>query len=392
MGLIGGILLVCAIAARALFPIAVAASVAAIAQAQNIADRAFGFGSAHVNLQTPPGYLLGFNNTPVPLSTAAIGSQAGPLAYVGNYGVAAESTPNAPVSQTTNLPIVNDGVGSLIDFGDLRTFNIGFERLTVGDSFGLQTVDLCGVYWLTGGDKRPAASSGLFTPSRESVRSTQEFEITSIEAGDASQLENSSPVADDSPPPSALVSGLRAQSSGIAFVYGLRSYARRDSAGLDATGSILKTSLRTTADNEVFAPQAGLAWLITLGNWSFQAQGTALAGYNDGVVEQHTRTRVELIPGALNRPLFAQPVATDQLESHPDFSPGAEIRAETRYSITDALSLHLAWSGLFFENMLMPNKIPDLRTTFFSPDFILEDANNQRLFTQDLYCGIEYLR
>ena len=360
------------------------------AQAITTGDKAFGYGSLHENLQTSPGYLSSFNNSSVPLSTVANGTQSGPIAYVGNFGAAAEPTAIAPPAQAANFPI---GTGTIeTDFGDLHSFNIGFERLTVGDSFGLQTVDVCGVYWLAGGEKRATANSASIVPSQEWARSTQEFEITSIEAGDASQLENSTPTADDSPLPSAFVSGIRAQKSGIAFIYGLRSFSRRDAAGLDATGGILgKTSLRTTADNEVLAPQAGLAWLTSHGNWSFQAQSTALAGYNDGIVEQHSRIGGELIPGALNRPLFLQPVSTDRLESHQTFAPGAEIRAETRYFITDALSLHLAWSGLFFENMLMPNDIPDLKTRFFTPDFILEDAGDQHLFTQDLYCGIEYL-
>jgi hypothetical protein len=378
--------------ANALLCIAVVSMSIAKAQAQAVADRAFGFGSINATPQTPPATLLGAGGFQNQVSSGIVAAQSGPIAYVGNYGRVQEVNPTIPAAQSANAPVESGTINDITEFGGVRTFNVAFERLTVGDSFGLQTVDVCGVYWLTGGDKRPASSgSTLLIP--DTVRTTHEFEITSVEAGHARELDNSSPTADDSPSPAALVSGIPTQTNGIALVYGLRSYSRRDGAGLDATGGILgRTSLRTTADNEVFAPQAGLTWLTTHGNWLFQAQGTALAGYNDGAVEQHSRIGEELIPGALNRPLFAQPVATDLLESHQAFSPGAEIRTEIRYFFTDAISLHLAWSGLLFQNMLMPNKIPDFRTTFLNPDFILEDAGDQHLFTQDLYCGIEYLR
>ena len=45
-----------------------------------------GFGNVHINFETPAGYLLGFRDYLNFLAGAAIGTQVGPVAYVGNYG------------------------------------------------------------------------------------------------------------------------------------------------------------------------------------------------------------------------------------------------------------------------------------------------------------------
>ena len=47
---------------------------------------ALGFGNVHVNFDTPEGYLFGFRDYLNFLAGAAIGTQAGPVMYVGNYG------------------------------------------------------------------------------------------------------------------------------------------------------------------------------------------------------------------------------------------------------------------------------------------------------------------
>ena len=51
--------------------------------------RAFGFGSVPVLFETPPGYLIGFRDYLNILADAAIGTQGGPMLYVGNYGMPA---------------------------------------------------------------------------------------------------------------------------------------------------------------------------------------------------------------------------------------------------------------------------------------------------------------
>ena len=58
---------------------------------------ALGFGNVHVNFATPAGYLQGFRDYLNYLAGAAIGTQVGPVAYVGNYG----GTQEAARIQTT---------------------------------------------------------------------------------------------------------------------------------------------------------------------------------------------------------------------------------------------------------------------------------------------------
>ncbi len=53
--------------------------------------RAFGFGSVPILFETPPGYLFGFRDYLNILADASIGTQGGPMLYVGNYGGIAEN-------------------------------------------------------------------------------------------------------------------------------------------------------------------------------------------------------------------------------------------------------------------------------------------------------------
>lgn len=157
----------------------VATNAAAASQAQLIADRAFGFGSVNVSFQSSPAYSLTNN---------IVGTQSGVINYVGNYGRSAESAEMTPAAQSASPTIADRGIGSLSDFTNVRVINVDFEHIAVSDSLGLQTADVCGFYWLTGGDNRPAASFGTISPANGLVRSTQEFEFTSIDAGNAGQL------------------------------------------------------------------------------------------------------------------------------------------------------------------------------------------------------------
>ena len=176
--------------------------------------------------------------------------------------------------------------------------------------------------------------------------------------------------------------------NGIGIVYGLRSFNNRDTFGFDGSGGILgHASVSTLAENDIVASQVGIAWAKILGRWWWRVQATVLAGYNDGRVDQAAIIGEELQPGAINRLLIAQPTYSQHFESHHVFSPGSELRAEAYYHFTNAISLNLAWSGLFFDNVLLAEN----RTQYSLPDMGLRDPGDQHLLIQEVYCGIEYL-
>jgi hypothetical protein len=146
-----------------------------------------------------------------------------------------------------------------------------------------------------------------------------------------------------------------------------------------------RTFLQTTTENQIVAPQAGIAWRTNYLGWSFQVQSTALAGFNESRVDQQSGVGFTLIRRAVNR-VFT-PVFSQQSVSHSDFSPGSELRAEACYSLTDALSLLVARSTLFFYNILLAEN----RTKYVLPNFGVTDPADQHLLTQDLCCGVEYV-
>ena len=104
-------------------------------------DKAFGFGSVHVNFQTPPGYLFGFRDYTNFLAGAALGTQGGPTLYVGNYGrdelePTYRDDDHSVLSLGGRLERQRHPTARILttlqqDFGDLHQFNIAFERLEV---------------------------------------------------------------------------------------------------------------------------------------------------------------------------------------------------------------------------------------------------------------------
>ena len=130
-------------------------------------DRMFGFGSVPVIFDTPVGYLQGFrdylNNF---FADAALGTQRGPIAYVGNYGMSED--PDAPPIPFLHLaddingngimasePVIIIGadgvarVGFLQDFDDLHKFDIFFDSVTVHNRTNVNGVELMWTHDLT---------------------------------------------------------------------------------------------------------------------------------------------------------------------------------------------------------------------------------------------------
>jgi hypothetical protein len=379
------------------------------AQSIAVGDRAYVFGSVHVNYRTPPGYLAGYSGDLNYVANANTGTQGGPILYVGNYGKT-----NEPTTGTSNANVTfqffriaddinsNGGTGAVVvvdpntgalatitDFGDLHEFNIAFDRMDPSTEFGFQTVDLCGVLWLNDDGDPNAKKDRTFMSARsEDVPVRHDVELTAAASGPARRLDESGDPQDDTElQPNIFVSS-NERRNGVGIVYGFRALDSSDAFGADYFGGILGgASTRTFADNQIVGPQIGVIWAKSRGKWSFQTQGTVLAGYNDGQVWQRSEVGAETIPSALNRPLYAQPVFAQHSESHQDFSPGGELRAETSYHFSESLSLKLAWSGIYFDNVLLA----DNRTVYYLPTMGLRDPGNQHLIVQDLYCGIEYL-
>jgi hypothetical protein len=275
------------------------------------------------------------------------------------------------------------------DFGDLHDFNIAFEHLDIQNPTVYESADVCDVVWLTADGAVRHDSNRAFMTRDAETESSRDIEVTSIRGGTASWSDEGNVDGDDASPLPAVFSSSGTQRNGVGVVYGLRAFDSQDPYEWQGFGGILGRAFSNTdAGNQILAPQIGFIWANSLGKWMFEIQGTALAGYNTGRIEQHNGIGEQFIPGALNRPLYAQPAYTSHVENHHDFSPGGEIRVQTTYRFTDSIVLHIAWSELYLDNVLLS----DNRVNFYLPSMGLLDPGDQQFLTQNLYCGIEYVR
>jgi Putative beta barrel porin-7 (BBP7) len=306
-------------------------------------DKAFGFGSVHVNFQTPPGYLFGFRDYTNFLAGAALGTQGGPTLYVGNYGRTAE-----PNTATTTIPffrLADDLNGNGIqgqdpatlqqDFGDLHQFNVAFERLEV----------------------------------RNNTRTD------GVEALRTQELSNRHYMAKN-------------QNNHFEFSYGARYFKLYDNFRVDAFGSFLgKSYWDTTYINDIVGPELALKWINQRQRWQLSADTRFTFGYNIQNWSQSNGIGQELIPGALNRPIYAQPTFSHHTLAGDDFSPLGDLRLETAYYLTQNFSLKLGYEGMYVGNI----RRAATSVKYFLPDMGYVDAGSQNLLVNGVNFGVEFV-
>jgi hypothetical protein len=95
----------------------------------------------------------------------------------------------------------------------------------------------------------------------------------------------------------------------------------------------------------------------------------------------------ELIPGALNRPLFLQPTYSNYSLMKNDFSPLGELRVEASYYLTQNISLKLGYNGMY---------VGDVRRAansvrYFLPDMGFQDNGTQNLIVNGASFGVQFI-
>jgi Putative beta barrel porin-7 (BBP7) len=326
-------------------------------------DKAFGFGSVHVNFSTPPGYLLGFQDYLNYVAGAAIGTQGGPILYVGNYGRVQE--PNVPGGNNNTVPTftffrltddinengipgaigiaitVNTPNGpiteftTLTDFGDLHEFNIAFERLEVHSRTNTEGVE------------------GLWTH----------------------ELSNRHYMA-------------KHQNNQLELSAGGRFFRLYDEFRWDGFGGILgKAYSDTVFKNQIVGPEVALKWTNQRQRWQLSADTRFTFGYNIEDWSQSNGIGEELIPGATNRLLYAQPTFTHHTLTMDDFSPLGELRLEAAYYLTQSFSLKLGYNGMAIANV----KRAATSVQYALPDMGYRDSGTQTLLVNGATFGIEFV-
>ena len=315
-------------------------------------DFALGFGSVPVLFETPPGFLLGFRDYMNNFSDAAVGTQRGILAYVGNYGANAE-TNTLPflflhLADDINgngidgaFPVIVIGPGGLAtvafihDFDDLHKFDIYFNTVAVHSRTNTNGVELMWSHDLT---------------QQHYMAKNQNNQLT--------------------------------------VSWGARFLRLYDEFDVNTTGSILGPSFWDTSfTNNIVGPQVGFQWVNERQRWRIQTDARFMAGYNIANWNQIGLVGSELVPGALNRLLYARPTAFDHGLRDQEFAPVGELRVAASYHITNAFALNIGYTGTAIGGIR--RAAPSVHYSL--PDMGYLDAGNQTMLVNGVDFGVEFV-
>ncbi|MGD9633077.1 MAG: BBP7 family outer membrane beta-barrel protein [Pirellulales bacterium] len=314
---------------------------------------ALGFGNVHINFETPAGYLYGFRDYVNYLAGATIGTQYGPLVYVGNYGGVPE--PDIDSDQDVTIPFFRltddldeDGIpGAIIivtpdgllttltDFDDLHRFNIAFDQVQV----------------------------------------RSRTEMSGVEAMWTHELTNRHYMA-------------KHQNNHVELGMGARFLRLKDEFGFLADGGILgRTFSDTRIDNNIVGPQVRASWINQRERWRLSSTASAVFGYNTQNWRQQNGIGTELVPGGLNRLLYAQPTYSQHGLTFDQFSPIGELRLEAAYYLTQAFALKVGYTGMYVGNV----KRAATSVRYYLPDMGYRNSGNQELISNGVDFGIEFV-
>ena len=310
--------------------------------------RAFGWGSVPIVFETPPGYLVGFRDYLNLLAGAAIGTQGGPMLYVGNYGASTEDD-DIPVEffrladdiDEDGVPgagIVVDEDGNVIllftDFDDLHKFDIFFDSVLVRN----------------------------------------QTKVDGVEAMWTHDLTNRHYMA-------------KHQNNRLTMAYGARFLRLYDDFRVDAEGSILGRSFWDTSfTNNIVGPQVAMQWVNQRQRWRIQTDARFMLGYNIANWDQLGLMGEELIPGALNRPLYARPTAFRHGLREQEIAPVGELRVSASYHFTRSFALNFGYTGSVMSNVRRAAQ----SVKYSLPDMGYVDAGGQTMLSNGFDLGISF--
>lgn len=328
-----------------------------------------GFGSVHVIFETAPDFLRGFRDYQTAAGQPVI---SGPGRVVQITAVNATIGATGQVTQVqitgagtsqgadTTAPFIDD-----LDGDGNQGFNIVFIDNDGDGIFGNGDVLIS-----VGADNDDLHRFNIRfnTLAVRNVTETNGFELMRTHDLDNSYL----PVKE--------------QRNRFSIAYGARFFEIDDSFSWDGDIDILgRTYQSTRADNQIVGPQIRAKWLHQRGRFSFGLDGRCLFGYNIVDTSQRGMLFEDALPGAVNRPISAQPTSIAYGRQDNFFSPVAEMRVEGRYQLTSAFALRLGYTGIFVDNISRSSQLVRYRL----PDLGLLEGGKQNIFINGADAGIE---
>jgi hypothetical protein len=349
--------------ARCLLLLAIAAAIASTTTSANAQS---GFRDDLVNVPGSFVFAGSFNPLPVP--------------FYGN----AQSGPGRRVNIIDANGVAR--FSQMTDFDDLHQFNIFFDSARSDENVGSGAVQVLNIVWL--GDSQPTIGgekAGYKLPQPAEPLRMRDWQNSGMDGGTLESRtapdDAAVPISDEAPVDDAEAS------NAFGLAYGLGTLGTEQQLHIRAYGSVIGDSYWAAGvENQIFGPKAGLVWRSRRGPWSFDMQSTLLLGFNSGQVDESSAQGQNQIPGALNRLLYMSPRYTSHTDERQMFTPVGELRAQSRFRLTDALSLRTTWSSLVVGNLL--NETGEVHWALPDTSIVVESDN---MLIHQIYCGLEYL-
>jgi hypothetical protein len=316
-----------------------------------------GFGSIHVNFNTPEDFLLGFRDYwgtgedagffIVPTATLNGPGGDGDGFADDLDGDGAEGAANFIVQDINGDGTIDDDevVGIAVDLDDLHRFNVTFDLLNVRNKTESQGVELMKTHHLN---------------NRHLQKQHQNHHFE--------------------------------------FGYGVRFLKLQDEFSLDGTSPLLGTAfINTQVENQIVGPQIRAKWSAQRGRWNLGVDTRFMFGFNatdlsqrgsiglDDVDDTGVVVNPGLIPGALNRLLSGQPTTFSYGRREDEFAPVVEFRANTSYQLTRALGARLGYSAIFVDNISRASQV----TEYSLPDMGIKEGGQQYILINGVDFGFE---
>ncbi|TWU23724.1 BBP7 family outer membrane beta-barrel protein [Bythopirellula polymerisocia] len=329
----------------------------------DFATSRYGWGSVHVNFRTPQDFLKGFVDYNVNIPNDQPGSSQsenrfgpGRNVVVANIVISADGTPSI------DLVVVDSGGDGQAD--DLNGNNVTFFVVSVLDEDGEEIIIGNGIDY---------DDLHTFNVSFERFEVRNFTESDGIELMKTVQLDNRHlPVS--------------RQGEFVELSCGLRYFRLNDEFTFDGDGGILGRTYATTgAENQIVGPQVRGRWSKQRGRWNLGLDGRFMFGYNIQDQTQNGAIGEDLQPGAVNSPIFAQPHAVNYGRQQQNFSPMAEIRVDGSYQITKSIAAKLGYTGMFIDNITRASET----VNWFIPDLGILRGGEQDVLINGVDFGFE---
>lgn len=146
----------------------------------------------------------------------------------------------------------------------------------------------------------------------------------------------------------------------------------------------------TDANNHIIGPELGLRIKKKTGRWMLNAEGRFVAGFNQqSFSQQHQLMNLPIGPNGVGQPRTGFGDGGYNSATADEFSPVAELRLELRYQLTNSLSAHVGWNGMWMDGIARAPNMVKYEVPYMGFNMA---ENRQDVLIQGISVGFDFNR